>query len=364
MSSSSSVSTHEEPDLDWEDALLRDSIAFFTARDDAVAEPAAVSIPLPPSNKGYQLLERLGWRAGNGLGPTHRQGRTEPVPHFFKTDLQGVGKQREVEEMADASTAKRKMMESEILAVETEEQRVKREIRLQKEDQIKEEIKTVTAAFYCELCDKQYNKISEYENHLSSYDHHHKKRFKEMQEMTKRNMLPGTGGGAAKKRSREEREREREEKELKRIQDAMMERERARGGGVVASAGFKPVSGFSPIAPADAKSASSSAAPSVPGSGFKTIGGFKPIDPAPASASHFATLPPPPPPPPVPASRSGFMEVPPPPPASSPRTQSSFQLAGRVPPTSKPGAPAYPGGTAASATAASAFASAAATAAS
>ena len=34
--------------------------------------------------------------------------------------------------------------------------------------------------FYCEICDKQYRTVGEMSNHLSSYDHHHKKRFDEM----------------------------------------------------------------------------------------------------------------------------------------------------------------------------------------
>ena len=29
-------------------------------------------------------------------------------------------------------------------------------------------------SFYCELCDKQYFKYSEFDNHLNSYDHHHR----------------------------------------------------------------------------------------------------------------------------------------------------------------------------------------------
>ena len=29
-------------------------------------------------------------------------------------------------------------------------------------------------SYYCELCDKQYSKYSEYDNHLNSYDHHHR----------------------------------------------------------------------------------------------------------------------------------------------------------------------------------------------
>ena len=28
--------------------------------------------------------------------------------------------------------------------------------------------------FYCELCDKQYFKYKEYDNHVNSYDHAHK----------------------------------------------------------------------------------------------------------------------------------------------------------------------------------------------
>jgi len=39
--------------------------------------------------------------------------------------------------------------------------------------------------FYCKLCNKQYTKIMEYEAHLSSYDHNHKKRFEEMKQFDK-----------------------------------------------------------------------------------------------------------------------------------------------------------------------------------
>ena len=42
-------------------------------------------------------------------------------------------------------------------------------------------LKKETSVFFCDCCNKQYVKITEWENHLSSYDHHHKKRFKEMQ---------------------------------------------------------------------------------------------------------------------------------------------------------------------------------------
>ena len=32
--------------------------------------------------------------------------------------------------------------------------------------------------FYCELCDKQYTKYSEFDNHINSYSHAHKQVYK------------------------------------------------------------------------------------------------------------------------------------------------------------------------------------------
>jgi hypothetical protein len=36
---------------------------------------------------------------------------------------------------------------------------------------------------HMQICDKQYKSIGEIDEHLSSYDHHHKKRLKEMKQM-------------------------------------------------------------------------------------------------------------------------------------------------------------------------------------
>lgn len=41
------------------------------------------------------------------------------------------------------------------------------------------------ASFYCQLCQKGYSRHNEYEAHLSSYDHSHKVRLKEMRAMTR-----------------------------------------------------------------------------------------------------------------------------------------------------------------------------------
>ncbi|KAL1907296.1 hypothetical protein Sste5344_006928 [Sporothrix stenoceras] len=40
-------------------------------------------------------------------------------------------------------------------------------------------------AFFCELCQKGYTRMNEYEAHLSSYDHAHKQRMKDMKAMVR-----------------------------------------------------------------------------------------------------------------------------------------------------------------------------------
>ena len=45
---------------------------------------------------------------------------------------------------------------------------------MDREKTIAESTSDLRQSYYCELCDKQYNKYSEYDNHLNSYDHHHR----------------------------------------------------------------------------------------------------------------------------------------------------------------------------------------------
>ncbi|EPE05594.1 c2h2 finger domain containing protein [Ophiostoma piceae UAMH 11346] len=40
-------------------------------------------------------------------------------------------------------------------------------------------------SFFCELCQKGYSRMNEYEAHLSSYDHSHKQRLKDMKAMVR-----------------------------------------------------------------------------------------------------------------------------------------------------------------------------------
>ncbi|RKO88815.1 hypothetical protein BDK51DRAFT_28806 [Blyttiomyces helicus] len=178
-------------------------------------EPGAQSsmdLPLPSTNIGFKLLLKMGWSEGRGLG-SRGEGRVEPIRIDLKEDKMGVGKLEELNTYHLESTAKRRTTESERIAEETEEGRVARETLVQKREQIREEIKSVTAAFYCALCDKQYQKISEYETHLSSYDHHHRKVCF---------CAGGAGVGERKAKSRAVAAGEREKMQKQRLADLKM----------------------------------------------------------------------------------------------------------------------------------------------
>ncbi|KAJ3326709.1 Isochorismatase domain-containing protein 1 [Blyttiomyces sp. JEL0837] len=266
---------------DWIDPELADHIGLGDESDGTAAAKASIDIPISNHNMGYKLIMKLGWTQGTGLGKRGGEGRVDPIPFITKQDLYGVGKLNQLNDAHVDSTSKRKLLDSEVMANETEEQRVKREAKVQKTEQIKEEIKAVTAAFYCELCDKQYSKISEYETHLSSYDHNHKKRFKDMQEMSKRGSLPGTSG----KKNIRDKEREREEREMKKLQEAALARELRNKG---STGGIGTMVSTSTLATATASQSLVSSSGGGGGGGFKPIGGsasssgggFKPIEPS------------------------------------------------------------------------------------
>ncbi|ERE86782.1 zinc finger protein [Cricetulus griseus] len=44
----------------------------------------------------------------------------------------------------------------------------------EKEKSTTKALEDAKANFYCELCDKQYHKHQEFDNHINSYDHAHK----------------------------------------------------------------------------------------------------------------------------------------------------------------------------------------------
>lgn len=81
---------------------------------------------------------------------------------------------------------------------------MKIQVMAERENKIKTEVKEIRKVFYCDLCNKQYKLAMEFEAHLSSYDHNHRKRFKEMREMH----------GNSSRDDRQKREQQRQEREM------------------------------------------------------------------------------------------------------------------------------------------------------
>ncbi|KAF5531212.1 G patch domain-containing protein [Fusarium bulbicola] len=85
-------------------------------------------------------------------------------------------------------------------------------------------------SFYCQLCSKGYSRMNDYEAHLSSYDHSHKQRLKDMKAMVR----DPTAGSRARKA---------EAKADGLISIKLPGQETATGGGGFKKGGFKK-SGF------------------------------------------------------------------------------------------------------------------------
>jgi hypothetical protein len=128
---------------------------------------------------GYRLVQKMGWKSGTGLGKDG-QGRLEPVPLALKDDNMGLGRWTYEVEQAQDTTDKRRQMETEKEI--TSDLVEKYKAQAEKEDKLVETILEMNKSFYCDLCDKQYFKYSEYDNHLNSYDHHHRQRLKELKQ--------------------------------------------------------------------------------------------------------------------------------------------------------------------------------------
>ncbi|XP_061906034.1 G patch domain-containing protein 8 [Entelurus aequoreus] len=163
-------------------------------------EQASLDKPIESDNIGHRLLQKHGWKLGQGLGKT-MQGRTDPVPIILKYDVMGMGRMEMEMDYAEDATEKRRVLEVE--KEETEELRQKYKDQMEKEKAIAKALEDLRANFYCELCDKQYTKHQEFDNHINSYDHAHKQRLKELKQREfARNMSRSRKGGKKKKMQR------------------------------------------------------------------------------------------------------------------------------------------------------------------
>ncbi|XP_063943724.1 uncharacterized protein LOC108205804 isoform X3 [Daucus carota subsp. sativus] len=163
-------------------------------------EQASLDTQLTSSNVGFRLLQKMGWK-GKGLGK-NEQGITEPIKSGIRDPRLGIGKQEEDDYFTAEENIQRKKLDIEV--EETEEIAKKREVLAEREQKIQTEVKEIRKVFFCELCNKQYKLAVEFEGHLSSYDHNHRKRFKEMREMH----------GSSSRDDRQKREQQRQEREM------------------------------------------------------------------------------------------------------------------------------------------------------
>ncbi|XP_023516877.1 G patch domain-containing protein 8 isoform X1 [Cucurbita pepo subsp. pepo] len=163
-------------------------------------EQASLDTQLTSSNVGYRLLQKMGWK-GKGLGKDE-QGIIEPIKSGIRDPKLGIGKQEEDDFFTAEENIQRKKLDVEM--EETEADVKKREVLAEREEKIQTEVKEIRKVFYCDLCNKQYKLAMEFEAHLSSYDHNHRKRFKEMREMH----------GSSSRDDRNKREQQREEREM------------------------------------------------------------------------------------------------------------------------------------------------------
>ncbi|GLC58793.1 hypothetical protein PLESTB_001401700 [Pleodorina starrii] len=243
--------------------------------DDDDAGPNDGAAPIGTSNIGFKLLQKMGWKEGKGLGK-EEHGIVEPVKAGVEAGVRlGLGKQEEDDSHTAEATAARRRLEIEVAAQEDEEAARRREAVAEVLQKRAEDVKEMLQTFYCEVCDKQYNSAKQLEEHLSSYDHHHRKRLAE----TKAAMAERNRG------ERQRREQRVADKELARLQkqiDAAQQRSRQQQ---------QAQGGPPPLPPDDAPPP-----PLPPG----------PPPPAAAAAGEAgAAAAPPPPPDPAPSSSGG-----------------------------------------------------------
>ncbi|EFN56546.1 hypothetical protein CHLNCDRAFT_144195 [Chlorella variabilis] len=147
-------------------------------------ECASIEQAIPASNVGYRLLQRMGWRPGGGLG-REQQGISEPV-RLDANDTgtrTGLGRRQQERQYTAAEFVERRALEVELQADEDEGRKRRREMEAERQQKIREEVTHELRMFYCKWCHKQYQFAHEMEEHLSSYDHHHRKRLAEMRAM-------------------------------------------------------------------------------------------------------------------------------------------------------------------------------------
>lgn len=159
-----------------ETPLFSSGSSSASEQDDEMMGAAGPSAKVTSIDVGRQLLMKMGWKEGSGLGLSGN-GIVNPIVISEKrgSDLTGIGKSSLDSRTIDSTTSKRRELQSERLLNETDEDRIRREALVETRQAQKDQVSLALQTYKCDICQKQYDRPSAYETHLTSYDHHHKK---------------------------------------------------------------------------------------------------------------------------------------------------------------------------------------------
>lgn len=99
------VSDTESASVRFGKANASDTGSAWNSELQGSSSPQRRSGALTPTNVGFKLLQKSGWKEGSGLGVAE-QGRLEPLDVFVKNDKQGIGAYKVVKQKTDAASRK------------------------------------------------------------------------------------------------------------------------------------------------------------------------------------------------------------------------------------------------------------------
>lgn len=147
---------------------------------------------------GAKLLSKFGYTGSGGLG-RNNQGVSEPIlPSGVESGRMGLGKSAAEDKLFNEVAKERRKMDAE--KEESEDMWRKKAEASARQERTMNDVKKMNEVFFCDICKKQYKNVAEMTNHLSSMDHHHAKRLKELKRK------PDSSTGTELRRREEERE--------------------------------------------------------------------------------------------------------------------------------------------------------------